>query len=166
MSKIESGTMVLNPEVVSANEVLEGIINAVAQSAVNKNINLRISMPERLNRELAVRLLTNKGIKVVCAEDGKIGVNIFKDSEDGYFDIVLMDIRMPNIDGIEATRIIRNLSRNDAKDIPIIALTANAFDTDKQEAIEAGMNRHLSKPIIPAELYDVLGEAIGKYRGK
>lgn len=114
-----------------------------------------------INRELAVRLLKKKGIKAVCAENGRVGLDIFCDSKIGYFNAILMDIRMPEMDGLETTKAIRHLGRADAKTIPIIAMTANAFDSDRKLSEEAGMNRHISKPIIPAKLYSVLLEEIG-----
>ena len=74
----------------------------------------------------------------------------------GYYDAVLMDMRMPEMDGLEATRLIRASGREDAVTIPIIALTANAFDEDVQRSIQAGMNAHLSKPVEPDVLFDTL----------
>jgi CheY-like chemotaxis protein len=83
-------------------------------------------------------------------------------SKAGTYDQILMDIRMPKLNGLEAARKIRKLNRTDAKTIPIIAMTANAFDEDVQESKEAGMNAHLSKPINPQLLY----ETIEMYAGK
>ena len=80
------------------------------------------------------------------AENGRITVDMFEKSEPGYYDAVLMDIRMPELTGIEAATAIRALDRADAKTIPIIALTANAFDEDVRRSLQAGMNAHLSKP--------------------
>jgi CheY-like chemotaxis protein len=85
---------------------------------------------------------------------------MFRDSEPGAYSAILMDIRMPVMDGLEATATIRALDREDAKRIPIIALTANAFDEDVQRSLQAGMNAHLTKPIEPNILYQVLGELI------
>ncbi len=117
-----------------------------------------------LNRQIAVKLLEKAGIIVESAEDGAIGVDLFKKSEPGYYQksepgyyqAILMDIRMPNMDGIEAAKAIRSLERPDAKTIPIIAMTANAFREDMEETALAGMNAHLSKPIEPQKLYDTL----------
>ena len=78
----------------------------------------------------------------------------------GYYDAILMDVRMPEMDGLEATRAIRALQRPDAKDIPIIAMTANAFDEDVQRSLQAGMNAHLSKPVEAEHLYKTLEELI------
>ncbi len=106
-----------------------------------------------LNAKIARRLLEKKGMLVEHAENGEVGVAMFNDSTSNYYDIVLMDIRMPIMDGLEATRAIRALSRLDAKTVPIVALTANAFEADIQNAKEAGMDGHLSKPINTEKLY-------------
>jgi signal transduction histidine kinase/CheY-like chemotaxis protein len=111
-----------------------------------------------INQEIAKRLLVEKGAKVVTANDGIIGVDLFKKSKPGEFDLILMDIRMPNQDGYESTRIIRHLERDDAKKIPIIAMTADAFQDDVERSKQAGMNAHLSKPINPQNLYQTLEE--------
>ncbi len=87
---------------------------------------------------------------------------MFVSKPEGYFDAVLMDVRMPIKDGLTATREIRALEREDAKQIPIIAMTANVFDEDVERSMEAGMNAHLSKPIEPDRLYATLIELIKK----
>ena len=111
-----------------------------------------------LNTVVARRLLEKQKMEVVHAENGKIALDIFTESEPGTFDAILMDVRMPVMDGITATQEIRGLKREDAKSIPIIAMTANAFDEDKQHTYEAGMNAHLAKPIEPRMLYDTLAQ--------
>ena len=85
---------------------------------------------------------------------------MFKNSEENYYDAILMDVRMPEMDGLEATAAIRALARPDAAKIPIIALTANAFDEDVQRSLQVGMNAHLSKPVEPERLYQTLEELI------
>ena len=85
---------------------------------------------------------------------------MFSESNEGYYDAILMDIRMPEMDGYTATQMIRSLNRPDAKIIPIIAMTANVFDEDIQHCIEAGMNIHLSKPIEPEKMYETLTRLI------
>ena len=85
---------------------------------------------------------------------------MFETHEPGYYDAVLMDMRMPEMDGLEATRRIRAMDRPDAKEIPIIALTANAFDEDVQRSLQAGLNAHLSKPVQPDSLYETLESLI------
>ena len=114
-----------------------------------------------LNREIAVTLLREKGMESVCAADGNEGVEMFSESPAGWYDAVLMDLRMPNADGYEATRRIRALSRADSKTVPIIAMTADAFEDDVKKCMEAGMDGHIAKPIEPELLYSVLSEKIG-----
>ncbi len=91
---------------------------------------------------------------------------MFKQSDFGYYDAILMDIRMPEMDGLEATERIRALQRPDAATVPIIAMTANAFDVDVQRSLQVGMNAHLSKPVEPGRLYQTLGELIWEFRHK
>lgn len=100
-----------------------------------------------LNREIAQFILEHTGITVVNAENGKEAVEIFKASEPGEFDFILMDVMMPVMDGLEATRIIRKMERPDAVQIPIFAMTANAFSDDRKRCKEAGMTEHLAKPL-------------------
>ena len=109
-----------------------------------------------LNARIASRLLEKKEMEVVIAEDGKCAVDIFNEAAPGTFDVILMDIRMPRMDGLEATRCIRRSDRPDAASIPIIAMTADAFLEDMKTAREAGMNEHLAKPIQTQELYSML----------
>ena len=100
-----------------------------------------------LNREIAQFILEHTGITVVNAENGKEAVEIFQASEQGEFDFILMDVMMPVMDGLEATRIIRKMERPDAVQIPIFAMTANAFSDDRKRCKEAGMTEHLAKPL-------------------
>ena len=111
-----------------------------------------------LNAEIAQRLLEAVGCETTIAQDGKQGVTFFASSPQGTFDAILMDIRMPVMDGLEAAETIRAQDRDDAKTIPIIAMTANAYDTDKENSHKAGMNAHLAKPIDVNELYRTLEE--------
>jgi signal transduction histidine kinase/CheY-like chemotaxis protein len=113
-----------------------------------------------LNREIAIALLKDKGMEVDTAENGEVGVRKFTDSAPGTYDAILMDIRMPVMDGIEAAKKIRLSDRNDAKSVPVIAMTADAFNDDIQKCTDAGMNAHLAKPVDPEHLYQVLGSAI------
>lgn len=115
-----------------------------------------------LNIQIIVRLLQREGIEVITAENGKKGTELFADSEPGYFDAVLMDIRMPVMDGIQAARVIRDMKRVDSLKTPIIAMTANAFEEDVRASRAAGMNAHLSKPIEPQKLYETLNEFLRK----
>ncbi|MDO4548665.1 MAG: ATP-binding protein, partial [Clostridia bacterium] len=107
----------------------------------------------KINLLVAKRLLQSKGILVTSAEDGEKALSAFEASAPGTFDAVLMDVRMPVMNGLEAARRIRALERPDAGTLPIIAMTANAFDEDVEKCIAAGMNLHLSKPIEPEALF-------------
>ena len=100
-----------------------------------------------LNREIAHTLIEEMGAEVEDACDGREAVQKVIGSEEGYYSLILMDVQMPVMNGYEATKAIRNLERQDAKRIPIVAMTANAFEDDRQEAFRAGMNDHFSKPI-------------------
>lgn len=114
-----------------------------------------------LNTQIAKRLLERRGIEVVCAVNGQEGVDTFIEQGPGAFDAILMDIRMPIMDGLTAARTIRSLPQADAQTIPIIAMTANAFAEDIARSREAGMVAHLAKPIHPELLYRTLMEFIG-----
>lgn len=115
-----------------------------------------------LNQQITKRLLENKGCEVICAENGQIGLDVFSQSEAGEYQMILMDIRMPVMDGLQATRAIRKLSREDAKSIPIVALSANAFGEDVKLSLDSGMNGHLAKHIDLHALYAKMDELITK----
>jgi len=109
---------------------------------------------------VASLLLEKAGILVEIAENGKAGVDRFSQSPPNYYDAVLMDVRMPVMDGITATLAIRGLPRADAATVPVIAMTADAYADDIQRGREAGMNGHIAKPIDPALLYETLCAAL------
>ena len=109
-----------------------------------------------VNAEIMMMVLAMREMEVEHAENGRIAVEMFSGHEEGYYDAILMDMRMPEMDGLEATRTIRELDRRDAKTIPIIALTANAFDEDVQRSMQAGLDAHLSKPVDPETLFETL----------
>jgi PAS domain S-box-containing protein len=113
-----------------------------------------------INAEIMKELLKIKGAIIEHAENGRIAVNMFNKSTESYYDAILMDVRMPEMDGLEATKTIRKFERPDSKTVPIIAMTANAFDEDVQRSLQAGMNAHLSKPVEPERLYQILEELI------
>ena len=117
-----------------------------------------------INAQILLKLLSKKGIEAKRAENGKVALKMFRESEEGYFDAILMDMRMPEMDGLEATSAIRELDRNDAKKIPIVALTANAFDEDVERSLQAGLNAHLSKPLDPAKIFETLERLIEESR--
>ena len=112
-----------------------------------------------LSRSIAEKLLVRAGYKVTCAEDGQDAVQKFKE-KNGDFALILMDIRMPVMDGLEAARRIRELAVPRAKTVPILAMTASAFEEDIRSSLEAGMNEHLSKPINPQNLYEIVEKYI------
>ena len=112
------------------------------------------------NAEILADLLELEEMESEHAQNGQIAVQMFSDSEPGYYDIILMDVRMPVMDGLTATRTIRALDRPDAKTIPIIAMTANVFDEDVERSLQSGMNAHLSKPIEPERLYETMAKMI------
>ena len=107
-----------------------------------------------LNAKIATKLLEQQKAVVTWAKNGKEGVTLFQQSKPGIYDVILMDIRMPEMDGLEATRRIRALDREDATQIPIIAMSANAYEEDIKKSLEAGMNAHLAKPIEPRKIYE------------
>ena len=111
-----------------------------------------------LNLEIAQSMLEYEGVQVSSVTNGQLAVELVAASAPGTFDAILMDIMMPVMDGIEATKAIRNLPREDAKTIPIIAMTANAFAQDREKVFEAGMNEHLTKPVDPMALYRTLAK--------
>jgi signal transduction histidine kinase/ABC-type amino acid transport substrate-binding protein/BarA-like signal transduction histidine kinase len=120
--------------------------------------NKRILLAEdnELNAEIAVEILSEVGFEVDRAQDGQICVDMLQKADDYFYDVILMDIQMPNMNGYEATKAIRALADTAKADIPIIAMTANAFEEDKRDAQRAGMNGHLAKPINVHELYKTL----------
>ena len=123
-------------------------------------LNLLLVEDNELNAEIAETLLSDEGAAVTVAKDGSQAVNIFKEKPEGSFDAILMDIMMPVMDGLTATKKIRTLNHPDAKKIPIIAMTANAFKEDKEKCLAAGMNAHLAKPIEIKNVKKVLCEQI------
>ena len=109
-----------------------------------------------INAEIMTEILTMREMEVEHAENGQIAVDMFKEHPEGYYHVILMDVMMPVLDGLRATETIRDLDRPEAKTIPIVAMTANAFDEDVQRSLQAGMNAHLSKPIEPEKLFETL----------
>ncbi len=113
-----------------------------------------------LNREIAATLLKEKGFEVDAAEDGTVAVSMVNNSPGDRYDLILMDIQMPRMDGYEATHRIRGLEDSAKANIPIYAMTANVFEEDRQKAIESGLNGHIAKPIDIANLTEILKEAL------
>lgn len=113
-----------------------------------------------INCEIVKRLLTRRGLTVETAENGQIALNKYMMNAPRTYDLILMDVRMPYMDGLKAARRIRASGKSDAKTIPIMAMTANAYEEDIQQSMEAGMNAHLVKPVEPSELYRAVQRAL------
>ncbi len=128
----------------------------VPDDSVFKDKRILLTEDNELNREIAAELLKEAGFEVECAEDGQQACEMVKNNEAGHYDLVLMDIQMPIMDGYAATRAIRALKERDKADVPIIAMTANAFEEDRERAIHAGMNGHLAKPIDIDKMMELL----------
>ena len=109
-----------------------------------------------LNREITMEILQDNGLIVTAVENGDVAVKMLSKAKERPFDLILMDVRMPVMDGYEATKLIRALENKDVADIPIVAMTANAFDEDRKASFEAGMNEHISKPVSIDKMKDVL----------
>ena len=135
-------------------------VNQLESETKIDGLNLLLVEDNELNSEIAETLLTDEGATVTVVKDGLQAVNIFQEKPEGYFDAILMDIMMPVMDGLTATKKIRTLNHPDAKKIPIIAMTANAFKEDKEKCLAAGMNAHLAKPIEIENVKKVLCEQI------
>ena len=128
---------------VEADRVAEAVYEEYSISGMN----ILLVEDNEVNMEIAKFLLEEDGATVITAANGQEAIDIFKKSKAGKIDAILMDIMMPIKDGYEATKEIRAMRRKDAKTIPIIAMTANAFAEDKREALKAGMTQHIAKPI-------------------
>ena len=152
-------TVVLPFKKLAEETVPEGKEQAL-KSLSGRRVLIVEDIPE--NAEIVADLLDLEEVQTDHAENGRIGVEMFEKSPPGYYDAILMDLRMPVMDGLSAARAIRELSRPDAQEIPIIALTANAFANDIKQTMEAGMNAHLAKPADSDMLYDTLKKYIGQ----
>ena len=137
-----------------------GIRAACAKIEKLKGRRVLLAEDVTINAEIMTMLLGGHGMEVDLAENGRLAVDKFAEHEPGYYAAILMDIRMPVMDGLEAARAIRGMAREDAGKIPIIALTANAFDEDIQRSVQAGMNSHLSKPVEADILFETLGRLL------
>jgi CheY-like chemotaxis protein len=113
-----------------------------------------------LNQEISKRVLQKNGMEVTIAENGLVALDKFSESQENFYDLVLMDVMMPVMGGIESAGLLRKMERGDAKEVPIVALTANAFQEDIQKCLDAGMNTHLSKPINPKLLIQTISDLI------
>ena len=143
---------------IALKEEVYGSEDTIESSAIHTIKEKRILLVEdnELNAEIAKTVLEDVGALITRAENGQQALELFKEKPAGTFDVILMDLMMPVMDGYTATRKIRELERSDAKTVPIIAMTANAFAEDKKKTMEAGMNAHLSKPLNVPELMDTI----------
>lgn len=132
------------------------IVPRIITSFPNKRI--LVVEDNELNREIAYELLQETSAEIETAEDGQEAVSKVSASPEGYYDLIIMDIQMPVMDGLEATRQIRRLDRQDIKEMPIVAMSANAFAEDVRLSLEAGMNEHIPKPIDIERLYQIMGK--------
>ncbi len=130
------------------------------------SMHVLVAEDSRMNREVLAMILGDVGIEADFCEDGRECVGKLMNSPDNCYDIVLMDIRMPNMDGREATRVIRQSNRSWLKRLPIVALSADAFAEDRQESLEAGMDEHIAKPVKDTELYRLLWKVKREKRGR
>ena len=126
-----------------------------------RGLHILLVEDNELNMEIAEFVIQNEGAEVTKAWNGQEAVELFRKSEPGEFDVILMDIMMPVMNGYEATKTIRSVDREDAKTIPIIAMTANAFTEDRLKAKEAGMNEHITKPVNAELLVKVIHKLVG-----
>lgn len=164
----EAGVDTFVPKPLMASNVMDEFKEAFKkknQSQTSNDISLegrRILLAEdvAINAEIISMMLTMHDMKVEHVENGQLAVESFMNHSEGYYDAILMDMRMPKMDGLEATKHIRSLDRPDAVRIPIIALTANAFDEDVQRSLQAGLNAHLSKPVEPDALFNTLRDLL------
>ena len=127
-----------------------------------RGLHLLLAEDNELNAEIAQTLLADEGVTITLAHDGKEAIDAFTSNPPGTFDGILMDVMMPVIDGLSATRTIRAMDRADAKTIPIIAMTASAFDEDIRRCLNAGMNAHLAKPLQMERVVEVLARKCGR----
>ena len=157
------------PKPLFANSVMEEFKSAMHAKGIITADKIKVDLEGRhillaedveINAEIMMMVLAARGMDADLAVNGKIAVEKFEASEPGHYDAILMDMRMPEMDGLEATRRIRAMGRPDSKEIPIIALTANAFDEDVQRSLQAGLDAHLSKPVQPESLYETLESLI------
>lgn len=162
-SKLGEGTEVILdlPLTISGVDAPEKMPQAVIAKQNLEGRRVLLAEDNEINTFVARRILESKGILVEHAENGKRAVELVEQNPEGYFDAIVMDIRMPVMSGLEATRQIRAMNRTDAQTVPIIAMTANAYEEDVSQSLAAGMNAHLAKPIEPQVILGTLAGYIG-----
>ena len=144
--------------IVNAEETTDS--DADQKSTVLHTGRILLAEDNELNQEIAAAILNEAGFSTEIASNGQLAVDMLKNSEPGYYRLVLMDIQMPVMGGYEATRIIRNLENKELASVPILAMTANAFEEDRQEALRCGMNGHIAKPIDIEKLFETLNQVL------
>ena len=171
--ELMGGTISVNSEVGKGSEFIVELAleeveidNSLAQckeqlsnedfDSILKDKRVLLCEDNEMNSQIAVRVLEKKGMIVDCAPDGQAGLEKFNNSDEGYYDVILMDVRMPVMDGLETTKFIRNLERMDSKKVPIIAMSANTHKEDIEIALKAGMSMHIGKPFDVKELYKII----------
>ena len=167
---LEAGVDTFVPKPLFAGSVLDEFREALRKKnetllKKKKTVDLKgrrvlLAEDNAINAEIIMMVLDMREMEADLAENGQKAVDLFAQSQPDYYSAILMDMRMPVMDGLEATRTIRAMDREDARTIPIIALTANAFDEDVQRSMQAGLNAHLSKPVEPEVLYKTLEKLI------
>lgn len=153
-------TVHLDMEAADSDAVLQQSAPAVPDAAALQGKKILLVEDNELNREIAEDILSDAGVIVDTAEDGDIAVEKMRNARAGQYDLILMDIQMPRMNGYEATMAIRSLPDHSLASVPIVAMTANAFEEDKQNAVDAGMNGHLSKPIDVPKLLQTLSDIL------
>ena len=165
---LEAGVDTFVPKPLFAGNVLDEFKEALRkknETLLKKTVDLKgrrvlLAEDNAINAEIIMMVLDMREMEADLAENGQKAVDLFAQSKPDYYSAILMDMRMPVMDGLEATRTIRAMDREDARTIPIIALTANAFDEDVQRSMQAGLNAHLSKPVEPEVLYKTMEKLI------
>lgn len=149
-------------EFVDKSDEIQTLSEEIRNDKIPEGKRVLVAEDNQLNREITAEILKMLNLEIVMAEDGTEAVDLFAESVPGFYDIILMDIQMPRMNGYEATRTIRAMEREDSKAIPIVAMTADAFVEDIQAASAAGMNEHISKPISTEHLVQVLAHFLGE----
>ena len=162
-SRIGSGTVIQITLLVQVDDTESGAASDDVWNMPDNIAGMRVLLVEdnEINCEIVEYILRDAGVEVVTANNGKAAVDAFTAAEPGAFDCVLMDLMMPVMSGYEAARVIRGLDRRDAEAVPIIALSANAFDEDIALAKDAGMNEHLAKPVDIRKMFQVMSRLKG-----
>lgn len=141
-------------------DLTEKKVKTEADYSALKGKNILLAEDNEMNREIEAEILREIGMNVECAEDGIICVAMLEKAEAKHYDCILMDLMMPNMDGITATRVIRSLDDEERANIPIIAMTASVMKTDREQALTAGMNGFAEKPLNINELFAIIQKMI------